>query len=157
MAMVRWAPAREIEAVQSDMNRLLDTFFRSGTNGTVRRWAPATDLTEEGSDLVLRLDLPGMGDEDVNVQVEGNVLTVSGERHDDRRTEEDGKYRLERSFGRFSRTFTLPEGTDADAIHGNFDKGVLEIRIPKPVEEQPRQIKIGSGSAKAIEGTSTGS
>lgn len=155
MALVRWDPTRDIEAFQSDMNRLFDSFFRSDSNSTVRRWAPPTDLTEEGDHLVLKLDLPGMSDEDVDVQVEGNVLTVSGERGDDRKVEEGGHFRLERTFGRFARSFSLPEGIDADAIQGDFDKGVLEIRIPKPVEEQPRKVKIGAGSGKAIEGTST--
>lgn len=158
MAMVRWEPSRELEAFQTDMNRLFDSFFRSGSNSTVRRWAPATDLTEDGNDLVLRLALPGLSDEDVAVEVEGNVLTVSGERRDERETKEGSAYRLERSFGKFSRSFTLPEGTDPDAIEGGIDKGVLELRIPKPTEKQPRRVELGASREEAraaIEGTSS--
>lgn len=156
MALVRWEPARELEAFQTDMNRLFDSFFRSDTSSSVRRWAPATDLTEDGDSLVLKLDLPGLSDEDVAVEVDGNVLTVSGERRDERESKEGGVLRLERSFGKFSRSFTLPEGTDPESIKGGFDKGVLELRIPKPAEKQPQRIDIGSGEpAAAIEGKST--
>jgi HSP20 family protein len=123
----------------------------------VRRWAPPTDLTEDGEDLVLRIDLPGMSDEDVTVEVDGNVLTVSGERKDHRETQEGSVFRLERSFGKFSRSFTLPEGTETDSIEGGLENGVLELRVPKPAERQPKRIKIGSqsGAQPAIEGTST--
>ncbi len=154
MALVRWEPAREMGALQSDMNRLFDSFFRSDRDGE-RRWAPATDLVEEGGNLVLKLDLPGMSDEDVNVEVEGNVLTVSGERSEEHSSDQGGIVRRERTVGRFSRSFTLPDGTDPDAIEGDFEKGVLELRIPKPAEERPRKVTIGTGSGKAIEGTST--
>lgn len=155
MAVVRWEPTRELESFQSDMNRLFESFFRpgSGRNGT--RWVPATDLAQEGDDLILRLDLPGMDDETVDVEVEGNVLTVSGERSEKHETENDGYLRRERSWGGFSRSFTLPEGTDAEAIRGDFAKGVLELRIPKPAEDRPRKIAIGNSTGKTIEGTST--
>lgn len=155
MAIVRWEPSRELESFQSDMNRLFDSFFRTEPGRAERAWAPATDLAQEGEDLVLKLDLPGIGDENLDVEVEGNVLTVSGERSEERESEESGYLRRERSFGKFSRSFTLPEGTDADAIQGGFENGVLEIRIPKPVEEQPHKVKIGTGRSPAIEGTST--
>ena len=156
MALVRWEPARELEAFQTDMNRLFDSFFRSEANSTVRRWVPATDLTEDGDQMLLRLDLPGLSEEDVAVEVEGNVLTISGERQDERETKEGSILRTERSYGKFSRSFTLPEGTDPDAIAGGFDKGVLELRIPKPAEQKPRRIEIGSAGKQngkaAIEG-----
>ena len=157
MALVRWEPAREIEAFQTDMNRLFDSFFRSDTNSTVRRWAPPTDLTEEEGELVLRLDLPGMTDEDVSVEIDGNVLSISGERQDHRESSSGTAYRLERSFGRFSRSFTLPEGTDPEAIKGGLENGVLELRIPKPAEKQPRKIELAgasTGKPPTIEGKS---
>ena len=147
MALVRWEPSRELEAFQTDMNRLFDSFFR----------APPTDLTEDGKDLVLRIDLPGMSDEDVTVEVDGSVLTVSGERKDHRETKEGSVFRLERSFGKFSRSFTLPEGTEPDSIKGGLENGVLELRIPKPAEKQPKRVVIGSqsGTKPAIEASST--
>lgn len=155
MAVVRWEPTRELESFQSDMNRLFESFLRPASGRSGPRWIPATDLTWEGDDLVLRLDLPGMDDESVDVEVEGNVLTVSGERSETAESEDEGQLRRERSYGTFARSFTLPEGTDPEAIKGDFDKGVLELRIPKPAEERPRKITIGGGSAKTIEGTST--
>lgn len=155
MAVVRWEPTRELESFQSDMNRLFESFLRPASGRSGPRWIPATDLTREGDDLVLRLDLPGMDDESVDVEVEGNVLTVSGERSETAESEDEGQLRRERSYGTFARSFTLPEGTDPEAIKGDFDKGVLELRIPKPAEERPRKITIGGGSAKTIEGTST--
>lgn len=156
MAVVRWEPSREMEAFQSDMNRLFDSFFRPEQGRGVRHWAPATDLIQDGDDLVLKLDLPGMTEDAVAVEVEGSVLTVSGERSEERESEEGGHLRRERSFGKFTRSFTLPEGTDPDAIQGSFENGVLEIRIPKPVEEKPHRVKIGTGAAGTIEGDSTG-
>ena len=148
MALVRWDPAREVDTLQSEVNRLFDTFFsgRPGEGGAMRRWAPAMDLLETDEHLVLRADLPGLDREDVNVEIKDGVLTVSGERKVER--EERGKdfYRAERAFGSFSRSLSLPENVDADKISAEFDKGVLEIRIPKPEERKPQRIQIGSRS-----------
>lgn len=155
MAIVRWDPARDIEAFQSDMNRMFDSFFRSDGNSSVRRWAPAADVTESGDDLVLQMDLPGLTEDAVTVEVEDGVLTVSGERKDERRHESEGIHRLERTYGKFARSFNLPAGTDPDSISGDFENGVLELRIPKPAEKKPRRVAIGSGAgAGTIEGTS---
>lgn len=156
MAIVRWEPSREMEAFQSDMNRLFDSFFRPGQGREPQRWAPATDLIEDGDELVLKLDLPGMNDDNVDVEVEGNVLVVSGERSEERQSEEGGHLRRERSFGKFTRSFTLPEGTDPEAISGSFENGVLELRIPKPGEAQPHKVKIGPGPAGAAGDTPAG-
>ena len=148
MALVRWDPAREVDTLQSEVNRLFDTFFsgRPGEGGAMRRWAPAMDLLATDEHLVLRADLPGLDREDVNVEIKDGVLTVSGERKAER--EERGKdfYRAERAFGSFSRSLSLPENVDADKISAEFDKGVLEIRIPKPEERKPQRIQIGSRS-----------
>src|SRR5689334_1091108 len=116
------------------MNRLLGTIFDTPTtamsgNGGVRRWIPAMDLVEGEDHYVLRADLPGMGEEDVKLEVEDRVLTLSGERKSETTEKGEGFYRLERASGAFSRSLTLPEGIDADAIAASFDKGVLEVRI----------------------------
>jgi HSP20 family protein len=154
MALVRWDPTREVDTLQSEVNRLFDTFFGGGPGdgGAMRRWVPAMDLLETDNHLVLRADLPGLDREDVNVEIKDGVLTVSGERKAER--EERGKdfYRAERAFGSFSRSLSLPENVDADKISAEFDKGVLEIRIPKPEERKPQRIQIGS---RSVEGKAT--
>lgn len=147
MALVRWDPARELDSLQGDMNRLFDRFFDGrGTNGGSRRWVPAMDLVETDADLVLRADLPGMSKEDVEIEVKDNVLTVSGERRSESEEKGEGFHRVERSFGRFSRALTLPRGVDADRVNAEFTDGVLEVRIPKPEETKPTRIEIGNGS-----------
>ena len=157
MALVRWEPVRELSSLQNEMNRLFNAFFdtpsSSGGNGgagTVRRWLPAMDLVETDEHFVLRADLPGLSQEDVEIELEDNVLTVSGERK--------GFYRMERSFGQFRRSLTLPDGVDPDGIAARFDKGVLEVRIPKPEERKPRRVAIQVGDRPtAIEGSESGS
>ncbi|HLB21059.1 MAG TPA: Hsp20/alpha crystallin family protein, partial [Solirubrobacteraceae bacterium] len=110
MAVIRWEPARELQSLQSEMNRLFGTVFDTQTgDGGVRRWIPAMDLVEEGEQFVLRADLPGVSEEDVKVELEDNVLTVSGERKSEHEQQRDGFRRIERSSGSFSRALTLPE------------------------------------------------
>ena len=115
MALIRWEPVAELGAIQNEMNRLFNNLFdqpnptgRNGARG--RQWIPAMDLVETGDHYVLRADLPGLSNEDVNVQLEDNVLTISGERKAEHETQQEGYYRLERAFGGFSRSLTLPEG-----------------------------------------------
>ena len=163
MALVRWEPVRELTSLQNEMNRLFGSFFDTpttggnGNGGTLRRWIPAMDLVETAEHFVLRADLPGLSEEDVNVELEDNVLTVSGERKAETEKSEGGYYRVERAFGHFSRSLTLPEGIDPDAIAAEFDRGVLEVRVPKPEERKPRRVQIGLGGKQgAIEGTETG-
>ena len=162
MALIRWEPAAEMGTIQNEMNRLFNSFFdqssptgRNTAGG--RRWIPAMDLVETTDHYVLRADLPGLSDEDVNVQLEDNVLTISGERKAEHETHQEGYYRLERAFGGFSRSLTLPEGVDPDGVQANFDRGVLEIQIPKPEQKKPRQVQIRLGSKQhsTIETTET--
>jgi HSP20 family protein len=153
MALVRWEPMRELNTLQTEMNRLFNTFFDEGTGndrGAARRWAPAVDLFEREDSLVLKADLPGMREEDVQIEMRDNVLTISGERQADFEDKQNGYYRVERAFGTFSRSLSLPDGVDADRIAASFDSGVLEITIPKPEARKPRRIEIGN--AKTIEG-----
>jgi HSP20 family protein len=157
MAIIRWEPARELQTVQSEMNRLFNTFFDGPVtgNGGQKRWIPAMDLVEIDNDFVLRADLPGLSEDDVNIEVEDNVLTISGERKSEHTERKNGYYRVERASGSFSRHLTLPEGVDADKIQANFEQGVLEVRIPKPEARKPHKvaISVGGGDADAIEGT----
>src|SRR5687767_10709176 len=156
MTIVRWEPLRELGTLQTEMNRLFNTVFDSpgGNGGTMRRWMPAMDLLEDGDDFVLRADLPGMSEEDVNIELEDSTLTLSGERKAEHTSEEGGYYRVERASGAFSRSLTLPKGVDPEAVSARFDRGVLEVRIPKPAERKPRKIAIGgAGETKTIEGS----
>jgi HSP20 family protein len=158
MAIVRWEPLRELASIQNEMNRLFGTVFDAPnpSNGnTLRRWMPPMDLVETDDHFVLRADLPGLAEGDVSIEVEDNVLTVSGERKAEHETTKEGYHRVERAFGSFSRSLTLPEGVDAEAVTANFDRGVLEIRIPKPEQRKPRKISIGVGDTpKTIESDS---
>jgi len=159
MALIRWEPVRELHTMQNEMNRLFNTFFDSPTpNGggqtVARRWIPAMDVVETEEHFVLRADLPGLSESDVNIEVEDNVLTVSGERKSEHEQRGEGYYRVERSFGSFSRSLTLPEGINADSIQAKFENGVLEVRIPKPEQPKPRKVQISlGGQTKTIEGS----
>jgi HSP20 family protein len=161
MALVRWEPVRELSSLQEEMNRLFTHFFDApGGNGgdarLVRRWIPAMDLVETDDHFVLRADLPGLGEDDVAIELEDNVLTVSGERKAEHEDTREGFYRLERASGAFRRSLTLPDGVDAEGISAKFDKGVLEIRIPKPAEHKPRRVAIQvERDTPAIEGHET--
>ena len=152
MAIVRWEPVRELSNLQTEMNRLFNTFFEPGNGESVRRWAPAMDLMEAEDHLVLKADLPGLAEDDVQIEIRDNVLTISGERKGEHEEKRNGYYRVERSFGSFARSLTLPEGVDVENIDASFDKGVLEVKIPKPEQRKPRRISIGKGEAKAVEG-----
>src|SRR3954466_13540358 len=142
MAIVRWEPLREFSTLQNEMNRLFNTVFDAptagGNGGALRRWMPGMDLVETGDHFVLRADLPGLSEEDVAIEVEDRVLTVSGERKAEHETTKEGYHRVEGAFGSFSRSLTLPEIIDAEAVAASFDRGVLEIRIPKPAQPKPR-------------------
>ena len=164
MALVRWEPVRELHTIQQEMNRLFNTFFdapaTSGGSGNgvgtgARRWMPAMDLVETDDHFVLRADLPGMQQTDVTIELEDNVLTVSGERKAEHESKQEGFYRVERASGAFQRSLTLPKGVDAEAVSARFDRGVLEVRIPKPEQRKPRRISIGATGSepKTLEGS----
>jgi HSP20 family protein len=154
MTIVRWEPLREFSTLQNEMNRLFDTVFDTPAPGananTLRRWMPAMDLVESGDHFVLRADLPGLSEEDVKIELEDTTLTISGERKAEHESNGEGYYRLERASGSFSRTLQLPKGIDPEAVSASFDRGVLEVRIPKPEERKPRRIEIGGGQQQAI-------
>lgn len=152
MALIRWEPARELATIQSEMNRLFNTVFEpsslsNGAPNGVRRWVPSMDLVENDADFVLRADLPGLSEDDVNIELEDNVLTISGERKAEHEERKEGYYRVERASGTFSRSLTLPEGIDPERVQANFDRGVLEVHIPKPEQRKPRKVTISAGAA----------
>jgi HSP20 family protein len=160
MALIHWEPVRELNTIQSEMNRLFNTMLDTPGRGdggaatAMRRWIPPMDLVETEDDFVLRVDLPGLSQDDVNIELENNVLTVSGERKAEHEERKEGYYRVERASGVFQRSLTLPEGVDPESVRANFERGVLEVRIPKPEERKPRKVAISvGGGQKTIEGS----
>jgi HSP20 family protein len=157
MALVRWEPFREFAALQNEMGRWMNQ-LAGGVGSTVGNghsstWLPAVDVWETDKELVLSFDLPGIPEDKIAVELDDNVLTVTGERERIQERSEDRFYRFERRFGQFSRSVTLPSGVKEDQIKADYKDGVLEIRVPKPEEPKPKRIHIGSQGA--IEGTST--
>jgi len=156
MAIIRWEPARELHTIQQEMNRLFGSAFDAQAGGESNggaRWIPAMDLVEEEDHFVLSADLPGVDEDDISVELEDNVLSISGQRRSQREKRREGYYRIERAAGKFSRSLTLPEGIDPDGIQASFEKGVLVVRVPKPEERKPRRVAINVGdNASVIEG-----
>lgn len=154
MAQIRWETAQELAAIQNEMNRLFNTLFEEGDTRThARRWIPAIDLVETDEDFLLRVDLPGLSASDVVLELKDNVLTISGERRPDEQ-EREGYHRLERASGSFARSLTLPEGIDPERVLATFDRGVLEIRIPKPEQIKSSKVEISIADAQDADGSS---
>ena len=143
------------EPFSREVDRLFDAFFGGETQASARRWVPPMDLVEAEDHFLLKADLPGLRDEDVSIEVQDGTLSISGERSAEHESRERGWYRVERSFGSFNRSLTLPDGVDSDAISAHFDRGVLELRIPKPEERKPRRVQIKAGSDSANGDTPT--
>ena len=145
---------REEFAVSNTTNVDVNAFFGQNEQQG-RRWVPPMDLVEADDHFVLKADLPGLSEGDVSIEVQDGTLTISGERSAEHESHERGWYRIERSFGSFNRSLTLPDGVDPDRIAASFSDGVLEVRIPKPEERKPRRIAIGANGNghKTIEGS----
>jgi HSP20 family protein len=157
MALVRWEPFRELAALQNEMGRWMNQLAGgAGTtagNGQSSTWLPAVDVWETDKELVLSFDLPGIPEDKIAVELDDNILTVTGERERTQEHTNDRFYRFERRFGQFSRSVTLPAGIKEKEIKADYKDGVLEIRVPRPQEQKPKRIQIGSEGA--IEGKST--
>jgi HSP20 family protein len=154
MALVRWEPFRELAALQNEMGRWMSQLSGATPgNGQSSTWLPAVDVWETEAELVLSFDLPGIPEGDIAVELDDDVLTVSGRRERTAEHSSERFYRFERRSGTFSRSVTLPAGVSEEDIRADYTNGVLEIRVPKPEEQKPRRIQIGSRGA--IEGEST--
>jgi HSP20 family protein len=150
MAVVRWSPLTELASLQSDMARMVDTVLgRSGTGNGGSTWMPPVDVTETDDGLVLSFDLPGLTKDEITIELEDNVLTVTGSRERKHEQRGDNYYRWERRHGQFSRSVALPAGVTEEDIQASYENGVLEIQVPKPEQHRPKKIQIGAG---AIEG-----
>jgi len=154
MALVRFEPFRELAALQNEMGRWMSTLAGATTpgNGQSSNWLPAVDVWEADNEVVLSFDLPGIPEDKITVELDDNVLTVSGERERTQEHTSERFYRFERRFGTFSRSVTLPAGVTESDITANYKDGVLEVRVPKPEEQKPKRIQVGT---QAIEGKST--
>ena len=150
MTLVRWQPA----PLQTEMNRLFGSLFDSPTLAT-RRFSPPMDLVENESSYVLRADLPGLRAQDVKIEFDHDVLTISGERRSEQEISENGYRRVERASGSFARSLTLPAGVDASKIEASFTDGVLELTVPKPEQSKPQRIAINATAPVAAEQIAT--
>ncbi len=146
MALIRWDPFREMSALQERMNQL---FSNVSNQGPVREeevlrssWTPAVDIFETPEAIVLKAELPGIAAQDIAVEVKDHILTLKGEKKWEKETKEENYHRMERSYGSFQRTFTLPGTVRQEKAKAKFKDGILEIALPKVEEARPRQIKV---------------
>jgi HSP20 family protein len=146
MALTRWDPFRDLVTLQERMNRLFeDSLSRSKTTDqemAMGAWTPAVDIFETPEMIVMKADLPGIDEKDIDVRIENNVLILRGERKFLKEAKEEDYHRIERSFGVFSRTFQLPGTIDQTRISAVHKDGVLEVRLPKREDSKPKQIKV---------------
>jgi HSP20 family protein len=141
--LTRWEPFRGLNTLQDQVNRLLEDSIRgAGSNSSLAAWAPAVDIYETESELVVTADLPGINEKDIDVRVENNMLTVRGERKLEKTINEDNMLRVERAYGSFSRSFSLPNSVNTEAIKADYHEGVLTVKMPKREESKPKQVKV---------------
>ena len=146
MSLIRWDPFREMTSLQERMNRLFSGVLARSPLGeeeiTKGAWVPAVDIYETHESLILKAELPGIAKEDVSVEVEDNTLTLKGEKKFEAEVKEENYHRVERSYGNFQRSFTLPATVDQEKVKAKFKDGILEITLPKVEEAKPKQIKV---------------
>jgi len=140
---------------RSDIDRLFEDFFSPGGLATTGQgqgqtafWAPAVDVSEDSDNFLVHAELPGLKPEDIDIELENNVLTLKGQRNFERKDEKQNYHFVERSYGSFYRSFSLPRNVDPNGIQANFEDGVLKISIPKTEQAKPRKVEIGAGTAQ---------
>ena len=146
MAIVKWDPFRDVAQLQNRINRMFDESFGQSRElegeASLRTWRPPVDIYETANGIVLAVELPGVNKESVSVEVKEDVLTLKGERQPNPDISEDDYYRRERLFGPFKRAFTLHQNVQPELIKATFKDGILEVEIPRPAKEQPKQITV---------------
>jgi HSP20 family protein len=144
MSMTRWEPFRGLNTLQEQVNRLFeDSVTRTrSSQAELASWAPAVDIFETENELVVKADLPDVQEKDIDVRVENNTLTIRGDRKFNNEVHEDNYLRVERAYGTFTRSFSLPNTVNTEGIHAEYRSGVLSVRMPKREETKPKQIKI---------------
>ena len=152
--LTRWEPFREFSPTQDRLNRL----FRESYNPerpeealTTTSLAPPVDIYEDEHNITLKIEVPGIDEKDIDVRIEGNTLTVHGERKLEKEEKEENFRRVERHYGSFTRSFTLPGSVDPGQVSADYDKGVLKIKLPKKAEAKPQQIKVNIRGEKTLE------
>ena len=154
MAITRWDPYREVLTLQNRLNSLFQDYGRGhGENDSVSTAAfvPRVDVYEDEHKIVLKLEVPGLKQEDLNIQIENNSLTVKGERKFEKEEKEENFHRIERRYGSFFRSFTVPNTVNSEAVKASYDAGVLRIELEKRAEAKPKQIKVQVGGPKQVE------
>jgi HSP20 family protein len=151
--LVRWAPFSELASLQNELSRFMNG-LHDGNGRSSQSWIPTADVWETENEVVYAFDLPGIGEDEISVELEDGALTVTAERERRATVEEGRYYRFERRFGTFTRTIGVPQGVSEDSIGASYANGVLEVRIAKPEQPRPRKIQVATGSApqKTIEG-----
>src|SRR5579863_6418938 len=151
MAIVRWEPFRDVLNAQREFDRLFRGAFGPAAVGeeeaSTRTWAPPVDIFENGDNLVLKAELPGINPDDVEIRVEDNTLYLKGERKFDNEVKEQNYHRVERTYGTFTRTFSLPNSIDSEKVAAEYKDGVLTLTMPKKEEAKPKTIKINVSKA----------
>jgi HSP20 family protein len=142
-SVIRWNRLRNLSNLQDQVNQLFESATPAqGDHSSLTTWAPAVDIHETENELVLKADLPGINEKDIDIRVENNMLTVRGERSFSHEVKEDNYLRIERSYGSFSRSFGLPNTVNTEAIKAEYKNGVLTVEMPKRAESKPKQVKI---------------
>ena len=156
--LTRWDPFREFTTLQDRMNRLFQDSFSPGRDEALSTssFAPAVDVYEDEHKITLKIEVPGIDEKDIDIRVENNVLTVTGERKFEKEEKEENYRRVERHYGSFTRSFTLPNTVDADNIAADYERGVLKVQLAKKAEAKPKQIKVNVGSSKTLESKGAG-
>jgi HSP20 family protein len=152
--LTRWDPLRDVATLQNRLNRFVrESYTPEGPEEalTTTSFAPPVDIYEDEHNITLKLEVPGIDEKDIDVRIEGNTLTVHGERKIEKVEKEENFRRIERQYGSFTRSFTLPGSVDTGQVSANYDKGVLKISLAKKAEAKPKQIKVNAGSEKALE------
>ena len=153
MAITRWDPFSEVASLQNRMNSLFQDFSRTqgGENDllTTAGFVPPVDVYEDEHKIVLKLEVPGIKQDEIDVRLENSTLTVRGERKFEKEEKEENFHRIERRYGTFYRAFTLPTTIDSENVKAHYDAGILKLELSKRAEAKPKQIKIGIGNAQA--------
>ncbi len=142
MVITRWDPFREVATLQNRVNSLFRDFNEGDGALTTANFVPPVDVYEDAQKLVLKLEVPGIEEKDLDVRVENNTLTVKGERRFEQEEKEENFHRIERRYGSFYRAFTLPSTVDTEHVQANYNAGVLKLELKKKAEAQPKQIKV---------------
>jgi HSP20 family protein len=148
MAITRWDPFREVVALQNRVNSLFREMNDGDSPLTTASFVPAVDIYEDSKKVVLKLEVPGMDEKDLDVRVENNTLTVKGERKFEKEEKEENFHRIERRYGSFYRAFTLPSTVDTEHVGASYNAGILKLELNKKPEAQPKQIKVNVGGEK---------